>query len=190
MDVSPLDDDRRLTARNGSGLTLRRIADGDEATLAHFFAALSAATRNVFLPHGTDAETLRNCVRRDAAGRDRTYVLVAGPDIVGYGFLWEFDAPVPLLGIGLADAWQGQRLGDPMLRRLIDDARASGRMAVELTTVPNNVRAFRLYRRVGFEPLGEVENIAGDGRVVRELRMFLPLRPGAQPPVRQFGPPP
>lgn len=189
MDASP-PASLLLHARCGVALELRRIASGDEAALARFFAGLSAATRAVFLPHATDAATLRHCVSRDAAGRDRTYVLVAGPTVAGYCFLWEFDEPVPLLGIGLADAWQGQGLGEPMLRRLIDDARAAGRMAVELTTVPGNARAFSLYRRVGFVLLGDVENVAGDGRVVREHRMFLPLRPGAQPPARHFGPPP
>jgi ribosomal protein S18 acetylase RimI-like enzyme len=58
-----------------------------------------------------------------------------------------------------------------------------------LTTVITNARAFRLYERAGFVLVGEVDNIAGDGRVVRERRMFLPLRPGARPPPREFKPP-
>jgi hypothetical protein len=42
---------------------------------------------------------------------------------------------------------------------------------------------------VGFELVGEVDNVAGDGRVVREYRMFLALQPGARPPAREFKPP-
>jgi ribosomal protein S18 acetylase RimI-like enzyme len=60
---------------------------------------------------------------------------------------------------------------------------------VELTTVPANLRAHRLYESRGFREIGEVDNIAGDGRVVRELRMLLPLRDGARPPERTFAPP-
>jgi ribosomal protein S18 acetylase RimI-like enzyme len=157
--------------------------------LQRFFAGLSPATRAVFLPHATDAATLIRVVERDRLGLDRAYVLAVDGEVAGYFFLWEFNQPVPLLGLGLADAWQGQGLGGRMLERLIVDARGAGRVGVELTTVPGNLRAFELYRRAGFVHLGDVENLAGDGRVVREHRMFLPLQPGAQPPERHFGPP-
>jgi RimJ/RimL family protein N-acetyltransferase len=178
-----------LRARNGTALTVRRIAAADIAALQRFNAALSDETRSVFLPHNYDDATLAHCVARDQAGRDRTYVLCLGADIVGYFFLWEFDQSVPLLGIGLVDEWQRQGLGEPILRLLIDDARAADRDAIELTTVPTNERAFRLYERVGFVLVGEVDNIAGDGRVIRERRMFLPLKPGVQPAEREFKPP-
>ena len=112
-----------------------------------------------------------------------------GEELVGYYFLWDFDQPAPVLGIGLADAWQGQGLGRLMLRHLIEEARRAGRDAIELTTGLGNERAFRLYRRVGFELVGEVDNVAGDGRIVRERRMFLPLKPGVQPVERSFEPP-
>lgn len=178
-----------LLARDGTPLTFARIAATDRAALQRFYAGLSAATRAVFLPHAYDDATLARAVERDRRGHDRTYVLRSGGKIVGYFFLWEFDQPAPLLGLGLADAWQGQGLGAPMLRRLIDDARAAGSDAVELTTVLTNERAARLYARAGFEPAGIVENIAGDGRVVREQRMFLGLKPGARPMDRTFKPP-
>lgn len=178
-----------LLARNGTALTVSRITETDVAALQRFNAGLSAATRAVFLPHAYDEATLARAVERDRRGRDRTYVLRAGGEIVGYFFLWEFDQPAPLLGIGLTDAWQGQGLGAPMLRRLIDDARAAGCDAVELTTVLANERAARLYARAGFAPFGIVENVAGDGRVVREQRMFLGLKPGARPANRTFKPP-
>lgn len=176
-------------ARTGDRLAVCRLGGTDPAALQRFFARLSPATRTVFLPHATDHAALARAAERDRLGLDRSYVLASGAEVVGYFFLWEFDQPVPLLGLGLVDAWQGQGLGGPMLGRLIDDARAAGRLGVELTTVPGNVRAFQLYRRAGFIHLGDVDNLAGDGRIVREHRMFLPLQPGAQPPERHFGPP-
>ena len=75
------------------------------------------------------------------------------------------------------------------MAHLIDEARAAGCAGIELTTLPENERAFALYQKVGFTCLGYTDNIAGDGRVVRERVMFLPLRSGAQPPQRRFGPP-
>lgn len=175
--------------RNGDLLAVRRLGAADVAALPRFFAGLSAATRAVFLPHAADAATVSRCVGRDQRGLDRAYVLAAEAEVVGYFFLWEFDQPVPLLGLGLADAWQGRGLGEQMLARLIADARTAGRTAVELTTVPGNTRALAVYQRAGFSHVGDVENVAGDGRIVREHRLFLPLQPGARPPERHFGPP-
>lgn len=180
--------DQFLT-RSGDVLAVRRLGAGDVGALQRFFAGLSAATRSVFLPHATDAATLARCVEREQCRLDRAYVVATGTEIVGYFFLWEFDQPVPLLGLGLADAWQGRGLGEQMLARLIADARAAGRMAVELTTVPGNDRALALYLRAGFRSLADVENVAGDGRIVREHRLFLPLQSGAMPPTRHYGPP-
>lgn len=178
-----------LIARNGTRLEIRPLHADLIPALGRFNSSLSPATRAVFLPHAYDELTLARYVERNEAGLDRIYVLCSGPEVVGYFFLWEFDQAVPLLGVGLADAWQGQGLGEPLLRRLIADAQAAGREGVELTTVTTNARAFALYRRVGFEAWGEVDNVAGDGRIVREYRMFLPLKPGARPPEREFKPP-
>lgn len=178
-----------LLARDGTPLTFARIAATDRAALQRFHAGLSAATRAVFLPHAYDDATLARAVERDRRGHDRTYALRSGGKIVGYFFLWEFDQPVPLLGLGLADAWQGQGLGAPMLRRLLNDAHAAGCEAVELTTVLTNDRALRLYKRAGFQDVGVVDNLAGDGRILRERRMFLALRSGATPAPRDFKPP-
>lgn len=134
--------------------------------------------------------TLARYIARSQSGKDRAFVLCRGEDVVGYFFLWHFDQPVPVLGIRLADAWQGLGLGECMLRLLISDARGADRDAIELTTMPVNEKAFRLYRRVGFALLGEVvDNLAGNGRVVREWRMFLALKPGVRPGDRSFKPP-
>jgi ribosomal protein S18 acetylase RimI-like enzyme len=178
-----------FVARNGTTLDVYRLTSSESASLQLFNAGLSAQTSAVFLPHAYDEATLKRLVERNRAGKDRAYVLKLHREIVGYFFLWEFDHAVPLLGVGLADAWQGQRLGDCMLRFLIDEARMSGRDGIELTTGLMNNRAYHLYRRFGFEEMGEVDNVAGDGRVVRERRMFLALKPGAQPPERDFQPP-
>lgn len=178
-----------LRARNGSELVASRITTGDIAALQAFNSGLSAATRAVFLPHAYDVTTLLRVAERDRLGLDRVYVLRFGNAVAGYFFLWEFDQPAPLLGIGLDDAWQGQGLGGPMLAVLINDARVAGCEAVELTTVLTNDRALRVYERAGFREVGVVENLAGDGRIVRERRMFLALKPGAMPAARDFKPP-
>jgi len=180
----------RLTLSDGDTLVIRPLRAGDGPALQRFNAALSEASRGVFLPHAYDEATVARMIARADAGTDLTYVAVAGADIVGYFFLWDIADPVPSLGIGLAEAYQNRGLGAHCLQLLIDDARAAGCDGIDLTTVPTNARAFALYRKMGFRYLADVDNIAGDGRVVRERWMFLPLRPGAQPPTRQHQPPP
>ena len=178
-----------FTTRSGTTLEGHLLTASDLEGLQRFNADLSDFSRGVFLPHAYDLETLSRYAERNRAGKDRAFVLYRGEELVGYYFLWDFDQPAPVLGIGLADAWQGQGLGRLMLRHLIEEARRAGRDAIELTTGLGNERAFRLYRRVGFELVGEVDNVAGDGRIVRERRMFLPLKPGVQPVERSFEPP-
>ena len=52
-----------------------------------------------------------------------------------------------------------------------------------------NDRAFALYEKMGFEHVGDVDNVTGDGRHVIERKMFLSLKEGAQPSSREFKPP-
>jgi len=115
--------------------------------------------------------------------------LLRGDEVVGYFFLWEFQESIPLLGIGIADAFQGAGLGRQMMARLVQDAREAGKDGIELTTMQHNDRAFALYNKMGFEHIGDVENMTGDGRLVIERRMFLALKDGAKPADRAFKPP-
>jgi len=128
-------------------------------------------------------------IARAEDGTDLACVLLAGKDIVAYFFMWNMADPVPLLGIGIADHYQGRGLGAQLMKILIDDARAADRDGVELTTMLTNARAFALYKKVGFQYIEDVDNVAGDGRVVRERWMFLPLKPGVKPVRREHRPP-
>ena len=175
--------------RDGRVLTLRGLACGDGPALQAFNAALSEASRSLFLPHAYDDETINEVIRRSETGKDYVVVVEAEDRIVGYGFLWEFEEAVPVLGIGLADEVQGQGVGRPLMEHLIEAARNTNRDGIELTTVPSNARAFVLYQNCGFIHTGDTDNIAGDGRVVREHVLFLPLKPGAEAPERTFKPP-
>lgn len=180
---------RMLRLRDGSALEVRPLTARETAGLTRFDAKLGEASRASFLPHAYDEATLARHVARHARGADLSLVAAAGPEVVGYAFLWEFDQPFPVLGLGVADEWQGRGLGGALLDLLIGDARKSGREGVELTTVPSNLRARNLYESRGFRIAGEVANRAGDGRIVRELRMVLPLLPGAVSRRDRFAPP-
>ena len=184
------DTHRSLVCADGEILRLRSLREGDENGLRSFHDQLSPRSRELFTPHGYDDPLLRNYVSRAQEGEDRSYVLLNSDDaVVGYFFLWNFKGPVPALGIGLADAYQDRKLGRQMMQVLIDDARAAGRDGIELTTVLDNHRAYALYESLGFEYVGNVENVAGDGRVVVERMLFLAFKPGAKPTEGRFRPP-
>lgn len=99
----------------------------------------------------------------------RVFVLEAGPAIVASAVLLETDdlddeplgwqavkscVPVRLC---VAPAYQGQRIGEQMMQCLIAHARQQGYQSMRLIAVVSNDAANRLYRRMGFKELGEVQ---------------------------------
>tara|TARA_R110001592_G_scaffold31343_4_gene110570 strand:+ start:544 stop:1098 length:555 start_codon:yes stop_codon:yes gene_type:complete len=178
-----------LTTPAGAVVTLTALTTSEAVALQRFNRALSPGTRRRFLPHAYDSATVAKIIARAETGVDYTVVLLDGKQIVGYAFLWDVQDPVPVLGIGLADAFQGKGLGQALMKHLIDVAREQRAEGIELTTLPDNDGAFALYLKMGFTYLGDTMNLAGDGRNVQERVMFLPLKADAKPPVRQFGPP-
>lgn len=178
-----------LTTRDGRKLAVCRLTASDRAALQTFNRELSADSRRLFLPHAYDDATVAKALARSEAGEDLTLGLFAGDRMVGYFFLWYFTRPVPLLGIGLVDDFQGQGLGRPMMETLLAAARTSGRDGVELTTCLDNERAFALYQKVGFEYYADVQNMQGQGQWVTERAMFYRIKPDAKPMSEPHQPP-
>ncbi len=179
-----------IELKDGSVLTLRGLEEADQERLAAFNDGLSKNSRRLFTPHAYDYKTVTEYIDRHERGDDFSYVAVANDDrIVAYFFLWKMNEAVPLLGIGITDELQGKGLGKRLMRFLIDVAKRQGKSGIDLTTMQDNDRAYALYQSVGFEYKNDVSNVAGDGRVITERRMFLPLIEGAEPPNREFGPP-
>jgi len=178
-----------LTLADGETLIVRRLQAGDGPRLQAFNAGLSAQSLEFFLPHAYDDATVARMIARAASGMDLTYLVLSGDEAVAYFFLWEAQEPVPILGIGITDRYQDRKLGRELMRILIEDARASGRDGIDLTTMQHNDRAYNLYLRMGFQYIEIVDNYDGNGRLVRERWMFLPLKDGVKPVAREHKPP-
>lgn len=170
-----------LATKNGLSVPARRLTRADAPALVVFNAALGAESRRKFMPHAYDEATLDRMMRRSETGEDYTLAAFDGPLLAAYFFLWYFQNPVPLLGIGMRDEYQHQGLGIQLMRHLIEAARETDRDGVELTTMLDNHNAFALYEKCGFKYYKNVENVTGDGLVVIERAMFLSLKPGAEP---------
>ena len=184
MDSMELNEVVTLTSRGGEALQARRLRPADRQALRQFGESLSPATTGVFLPHHYDDATLDPILRSSEAGDCLTLGLFRGPRIVAYFFLWYLDQPFPMLGIGLHDEIQGAGLGRQMLNLLIAEAARLGRDGVDLTTLPANERAFRLYLSVGFRHIGYVDNPRADGGVTVERVLRYTLDPAAAAPGR------
>ena len=180
---------RTAATRDGRTVTVRRLGRGDREKLQQFDRGLSEATRLLFPPHSYDDATVDAYIRRSENGDDIIYVAEHGGRIVAYFFLWYAKRPTCLLGIGIADEFQAVGLGRQLMEILIESARDAGCEAVELTTAPENERAFALYQKCGFEYIGDVENQMGEGRIRTERCMFLPLKEGAKPMTEPHAPP-
>ncbi len=181
--------EKDVVTNDGRVVHVRPLRPGDREKLQAFDRGLSERTRALFPPHSYDDETVDEYIRRNERGDDIIYVGEYEGEIVAYFFLWYAKRPTCLLGIGLADAFQGVGLGKQLMDILIQSARDAGCDAIELTTAPENARAFALYRRCGFQYLGDVENQMGEGKVRIERCMFLPLREGAKPMEEPHAPP-
>ena len=178
-----------VTTRDGAELAVRPLRASDRDVLQTFNRELSDDSRRLFLPHGYDDATVAKALARSEARDDLTLGVFAGERLVGYFFLWYFTRPVPLLGIGLVDDFQGHGLGRNMMAILLDAARQSERDGVELTTCLDNKRAFALYEKVGFEHYADVQNMQGQGKWVTEHAMFYRIKPGAKPMDEPHQPP-
>ncbi len=94
----------------------------------------------------------------------------------GYGFV---DAATPELSMGVVQAWRKRGVGRRLLDALVAAAREQGLASLSLSVEVDNY-ARRLYERVGFRQVGEV-----NGSVTMLLRLDVPSdrrpekRPGA-----------
>jgi RimJ/RimL family protein N-acetyltransferase len=174
---------RTRTLKTAAGPVLfRPIQPGDEPELLAFFRdRLSPRSQYLFCPH--DPSQPDRClyqfderIRRHAARQDLAFVVEQDRKIVGYFYvagLDRSDGRPPTLGIGVADALQGQGIGGAMLDHLLASAHELGLPAVELTHESTNAGAARLYLSRGFVYTGE-EEVSGDGARIERVMRWAP----------------
>ena len=184
-----INDNILINSREGDEFIIRRLLKSDRRGLQEFGNSLSKESTASFLPHSYDDDTVNAFLERSETGKDLTLGLFINDKMVAYFFLWYYTNPIPLLGIGILDEYQGKGFGKKLIQFLIDAARRTNRDGIELTTLPDNHRAYTLYEQVGFRHYADVNNLAGDGRVVTERAMFLQFNPAASPSVDLHKPP-
>lgn len=92
---------------------------------------------------------------RDSVSNDLVqFIALDGDRVVGWADIFAAWADavrhVGSLGMGLLEAYRGQGIGERLLRPCLTKAMAKGITRVELEARADNVRAIKLYERVGF----------------------------------------
>lgn len=139
--------------------SVRPVRAGDEVRLSDFYRRLSAQSRFFFEPY-TDisVDAMRKVVERAVRGDDLSFVaLNSAGSVFAHFFFMNVSQDIPHLGIGLRDEYQGLGLGSLLLVYLMNvGKRVLRKHTVGLTVMKENHAAVRLYRRMGFEIVGNV----------------------------------
>jgi ribosomal protein S18 acetylase RimI-like enzyme len=162
--------------RDGTVVTIRPLRAEDGQPLGTFFVGLSAETQRRYAPHPFDRETAAQlCSSIGADPRTRFIVVleqdVEAPLIIGYLILtpgvseterqrnagYLDGVPCAAIAPAVADAYQGQGVGQLMARHVIACAKGMGLQRLYLS---GGVRAFNesgiaFYQRLGFRRVGE-----------------------------------
>ena len=137
---------------NGPALEMRRIAGGDEAALAQFFALLeSRGIDKYFHPHPFTPEAAHERATYD--GEDLYFGLFEAGTMLGYAMLrgWDEGYEIPSLGIVIHPDAKGQGLGRRMMEFLRTAASRRGARTIRLRVYPDNLAAVNLYRSLGYQ---------------------------------------
>ena len=139
------------------------------------------------MPHKYDDVTLKKVTRRSEKGDDLVLIALdpSSSFVVVYAFLWNYNQPIPLLGIGIHEDWCRLGLSRQMINILCSLARKKGCDGIKLTTTKDNHAAFELYHSCGFLAGDDVTNVAGCGRVVIETSMYFPIN-SKVPPLKSY----
>ncbi len=82
------------------------------------------------------------------------------------------------LGVSLRHEYRGEGVGEILFRRLFELAeRIEGLIQIELNVMSENVRAFHLYKKMGFIETGRVPNgfVLSDGSFSDDIAMIKPI---------------
>jgi len=159
--------------RSGASVLVRPIRPEDEPLIVAFHDRLSERTvvQRYFTSLDLNARTAHERLTRICfIDYDRELALVAEtmdggarPVIGGVSrMIREDDRRSATLAVVVADDFQGQGLGEALVRRTLDAARSEGIRNIQIHFLPENTRMRNLSQKLGFK-LGEVTGlIRGD----------------------------
>jgi GNAT superfamily N-acetyltransferase len=196
IQANPLCITTNLVTASGLVLTFRPITPQDHLILGEYFLNLSETTRNLYGPHPFDQATANKlCAEINYADTIRLIATIPNATlekVIAYFFL-QLGVPTAeieryaqmnialdpqadcLVAPSVADAYQNQGVGSPLMRHVFDVARKLGRKHIVLMggVYVTNERAVHYYQKAGFRTVGTFIAPWASGR--ESYDMFLEL---------------
>ncbi len=125
--------------------------------LKKFLLNLSKRSQNTFNHFGKiNKKNIDFIVKKELERKDKIkFFAFVNEELVGYGFLTKFEKSTKkhncILGIVVSDSYQNIGLGKKICQHMIKMAWKSGLKKIWLNVHYDNVRAFNLYKSLGFE---------------------------------------
>ncbi|MFN4180596.1 MAG: GNAT family N-acetyltransferase [Armatimonadota bacterium] len=150
-----------VNLRNGERVLIRKFRRTDGDALYEFFTkGLSPESQRLYSVQPLDRSLVNTVVSEVDAPDVLRLVAFKGERIIGYAY-WRqqlLKPKMPLLSIAVADEHQGLGLGQALMELLIEGAKLRGMEGIELHVFKHNRRAITLYRKLGFEIVGDYDN--------------------------------
>lgn len=149
-----------------------------ELTASERTELFNAAYEDYVIPFQVDERRLRFIERAFGHDLDASLVAVADDGTkIGFANLARDGSDGWVGGVGVVPAHRGSGVGEALMRRLHDAARGLGLERVWLEVIMENEPALRLYEKLGYERVRELE-VWSLREIVAQSNYLLPARAG------------
>jgi [ribosomal protein S18]-alanine N-acetyltransferase len=155
-------------------------ADLDEVMLLERCCFKDPWTRHMYLSDLTSNALATYLVLRAPAGARARGTEAPVPSLLAYGGLWLLLDEAHIATIAAHPSWRGCGLGKWLMLALLDAAIERGAVLSTLEVRLGNTPARRLYKKLGFEEVGERRNYYRDGEDALIMTTPPLLRPAMQ----------
>jgi RimJ/RimL family protein N-acetyltransferase len=140
---------------NNASIIIRTFEVRDVDELNELLLHLSEYDKKFFHPHSFDLEVLREICD---SKKDHYFVMVLNNRIIGYSFLRLFGYKIPSFGCCIFNRYKNKGYGTILTRWTVNKAKELGYNKVILKTYKKNISAYKIYKNIGFEIIGETED--------------------------------
>ncbi|WP_373046754.1 GNAT family N-acetyltransferase [Vulgatibacter sp.] len=120
-------------------------------SLPQLAAIFARSFEGYFVPFPEDPVRVEALIRCEGVHLADSRVALSAGEPVGLVLVSRRDRESRIAAMGIVPAFRGKRVGEEMLRPLLEEARSRADEQVRLEVIDVNHRAVRLYERVGFQ---------------------------------------
>lgn len=183
---------RTQVVRERDPAAIRPVCPADLPALGEFFAGLSVQARYLrFFAPVTPTGSLLSLLAAESAHVDAV-VAIADGVIVGHAMAADRAEPgacrgarVTDVGVVVADAWQGQRVGSALMLELIARAQRRGVTSLEMDVLHGNRKVLAMI--TGHWPSAVVDRTSDSLSIRIPLPAYQPQPPRNRPAARRAG---